>query len=73
MAGAAPGRCPSLRLKELRVRASARAGLEQLRRRSCTAKRPGLGLPAAAQNDQTVYGGTECTSMISCTIIIDVC
>ncbi len=34
---------------------SARAGSEQLRRGSNTANRPGLGLPAAVQNEQTVY------------------
>ncbi len=34
---------------------SARAGSGQLRRGSGSANRPGLGLPAAAQNEQTVY------------------
>jgi hypothetical protein len=37
------------------VSVSARAGSEQLRRGSGAAKRPDLGLPAAVQNEQTVY------------------
>ena len=55
MAGVAPGWCPSQRLKELGLSVSARAGSEQLRRGSGAAKRPALGLPAAVQNEQTVY------------------
>jgi hypothetical protein len=56
-AGVAPGWCPSQRLKESGVSVSARAGSEQLTRRrgSGVAKRPALGLPAAVQNEQTVY------------------
>ena len=34
---------------------SERAGSEHLRRGSGAAKRPALGLPAAVQNEQTVY------------------
>ncbi len=37
------------------VSVSARAGSEQLRRGSGASKRPALGLPAAVQNEQTVY------------------
>ncbi len=51
----AGGWCPSRRLKESGVSVSARAGSGQLRRGSGTANRPGLGLPAAVQNEQTVY------------------
>jgi hypothetical protein len=54
-AGVAPGWCPSLRLKESGVSVSARAGSGQLRWRSGAANRPGLGLPAIVQNEQTVY------------------
>jgi hypothetical protein len=55
MAGVAPGWCPSLRLKESGVSVSARAGSGQLRRGSGAVNKPGLGLPAAVQNEQTVY------------------
>ncbi len=34
---------------------SAKAGSGQLRRESDTVNKPGLGLPAAVQNEQTVY------------------
>ncbi len=54
-AGVAPGWCPSQRLKESGMSVSARAGSEQLRRGSGAAKRPALGLPAAVQNEPTVY------------------
>ncbi len=49
------GWCPSLRLKESGVSVSARAGSGQMSRGSGAANRPGLGLPAAVQNEQTVY------------------
>ncbi len=55
-AGVAPKWCPLQRLKESGASVSARAGSGQLRRGSGTANRPGLGLlAAAAQNEQTVY------------------
>jgi hypothetical protein len=50
-----PRVCQSRRLKESGVSVSARAGSGQLRRGSGVANRPGLGLPAAVQNEQTVY------------------
>jgi hypothetical protein len=45
----------SIAVKESGVSVSARAGSEQLSRGSGAAKRPALGLPAAVQNEQTVY------------------
>ncbi len=55
MAGVAPGWCPSRRLKESGVSVSSRAGSGQVRRGSGAVNKPGLGLPAAVQNEQTVY------------------
>ncbi len=59
-----------LRLKGSEASESAIAGSGQLRQGSCAVNRPGLGLLAAAQNEQTVcdimYDINACSCMISC-------
>jgi hypothetical protein len=58
--------CPLLRLKETGASLSARAGSGQLRQGSGSANRPGLGLPAAAQNEQTGYDIMYDINVCSC-------
>ncbi len=67
-AGGAPGWCQLLRLKESGASLSARAGSGQLRQGSWAANRPGLGLPVAAQNEQTVYDIMYDINVCSCMI-----
>ncbi len=68
MEGGALGWHPWLRLKESGASVSARAGSGQLRQGSGAANRPGLGLPAVAQNEQTVYDIMYDIHVCSCMI-----
>jgi hypothetical protein len=54
--------------ERIRSDVSARAGSVQLRQGSSAANRPGLGLPAAAQNKQTVYDIMYDINACSCMI-----
>ncbi len=66
--GGALGWRPWRRLKESGASVPARAGSGQLRRCSGAANRPVLGLPAAAQNEQTVYDIMYDINVCSCMI-----